>query len=130
MFVTQLRNAVEEKYKSYFYYKSMYQLTNDLLWQEFIRHAYEDEKSHYEMFQQLHYIMTNEFVTNPKKPAPCTNLKESAKNALVSELEAVEQCKEMFLTIPFEEAYDPIFIALHDDMEHAIRMSTIFNGAN
>ena len=44
MFVTQLRNAVEEKYKSYFYYKSMYQLTNDLLWQEFIRHAYEDEK--------------------------------------------------------------------------------------
>ena len=128
MFATQLRYAVEEKYKSYFYYKSMYQLTNDVLWLEFIQHVYEDEKSHYEMFQQLHYMMTGEFVPNPHKLAPCTNLKESAKNALVYELEAVEQCKEMLLTIPFDAAYAPLFIALHDDMEHAVRMSTIFNG--
>ncbi|MBY0222810.1 MULTISPECIES: ferritin-like domain-containing protein [Sporosarcina] len=128
MFVNQLKSAIEDEYKSYFYYKSMYQLTNDPLWQEFIRHAYEDEKSHYEMFQQLYYMMTGKFVPNPKKLAPCTNLKECAKNALVDELDAVEQYKEMLLTVPFDQAYDPVFIAMHDEMEHAIRMSTIFNG--
>lgn len=128
MFVKQLRQAIEGAYQAYFFYKSMYALTTDPLWQSFIQHAYEDEKSHYEMFQQLYYIMTGSYVPNPKKLAPCTNLKECAKNALVDSLEAVELYKEMLLTVPFQQAYNPVFIAMHDELEHAIRMSTIFNG--
>lgn len=127
MFEAKLRSAIEDEYKSYFYYKSMYQLTDDPLCKEFIRHIYEDEKSHYEMFQQLHYMLTGKYVSNPKKPAPCTELRECAKTALVDELEAVELYKEMLLTVPFDQAYDPLFIALHDEMEHAIRMSVIYS---
>ena len=41
----------------------------------------EDEKSHYEMFQQLHYMLTGEFVQNPPKPKPPTNLKASGKRS-------------------------------------------------
>ena len=56
---------------------------------DFIKHAYEDEKSHYEMFQQLYYMLTGRFVQNPKKRLPCYNLKDCAKQALLGEFESV-----------------------------------------
>ena len=127
LFVDKLKQAIEGEYKDYYFYKSMYDKTDDPLWQDFIQHMYEDEKSHYEMFQQLYYMMTGTFVQNPKKPIPCYNLKECVKQALVDELEGVETYKEMLLTIPFQQAYNPLFIAMHDEMEHAIRMSTMYN---
>ncbi|MFD1205788.1 MULTISPECIES: ferritin-like domain-containing protein [Sporosarcina] len=128
LFANQLKQAIEEEYKAYYFYRSMYEQTQDPLWRDFIQHIYEDEKSHYEMFQQLYYMMTGTFVQNPKKPVPCYNFKECVKQSLIDELEAVEMYKEMLLTIPFQQAYNPLFIAMHDEMEHAIRMSTIYNG--
>jgi rubrerythrin len=127
LFVDKLKQAIEGEYKDYYFYKSMHGMTNDPLWQDFLRHMYEDEKSHYEMFQQLYYMMTGTFVQNPKKPSPCYNLKECVQRALLGELEGVEMYKEMLLTVPFQQAYNPFFIAMHDEMEHAIRMSTMYN---
>ena len=128
VFTDQLKQAIEDEYKSYHYYRSMHGLTSDPYWQDFIQHAYEDEKSHYEMFQQLYYMLTGTFVQNPKKPLPCYNLKECAKKALADELDSVETYKEMLLSVPIQQAYNPLFIAMHDEMEHAIRFSTIYNG--
>ena len=105
----------------------MLALTDDPLWHDFINHAIVDEKSHYEMFQQLYYMLTGTFVQNPKKPHPCTDLKECVQRALLDELEGIDTYKEMLLTIPIQQAYNPIFIALHDEMEHAIRFSTMYN---
>ena len=127
LFVDKLKRAIEDEYRSYHFYRSMHGKADDPLWQDFIKHAYEDEKSHYEMFQQLYYMMTGTFVQNPKKMLPCYELKDCAKRALVDGLEAVETYKEMLLTIPFQQAYNPVFIAMHDEMEHAIRFSTIYN---
>ncbi|MCG3088692.1 ferritin-like domain-containing protein [Sporosarcina cyprini] len=127
MFVNQLKQAIEDEYRSYYFYKSMYEQTNNQLWRDFIQHAYEDEKSHYEMMQQLYYMMTGTFVQNPRKPVACHDLKECARRALVDELDSVEHYKIMLLSIPFQQAYNPIFIAMHDEMEHAIRMTAIYN---
>lgn len=127
MFIDKLKQAIEGEYRDYYFYRSMYEIAEDPLWRDFIQHAFEDEKSHYEMFQQLYYMMTGTFVQNPKKPIPCYNLKQGVKQALVGELDGVETYKEMLLTIPFQQAYNPLFIAMHDEMEHAIRMSMIYN---
>ena len=127
LFIDKLKRSIEDEYKAFHFYKSMHKLTSDPLWQSFIEHAYEDEKSHYEMFQQLHYMLTGKFVQNPKKPTPCSDLKACAKQALIDELDAVEVYKVMLLSIPIQQAYNPIFIALHDEMEHAIRFSTMYN---
>ena len=127
MFIDQLKQSIEDEYKAFHFYKSMYSLTNDPLWKDFIKHAYEDEKSHYEMFQQLYYMLKGAFVQNPKKRLPCYDLKEGAKQALLDKLEAIEVYKVMLLTIPVAQAYNPLFIALHDEMEHAIRFSTMYN---
>jgi rubrerythrin len=127
LFTEKLKHAIQNEYADYHYYVDMYNLTDDPYWKGFIEHVFEDEKSHYEMFQQLYYMMTGTFVQNPKKPLPCYNLKECVQRALVDELEAVETYKEMLLTVPFQKAYNPVFIAMHDEMEHAIRMSTMYN---
>ena len=127
MFTEQLKKAIEDEYQAYYFYKSMLKLTTDAYWQSFIKHAMEDDKSHYEMFQQLYYMLTGEFLQNPTKPQPATNLKQASKAALEGTLEATDFYKEMLLTVPIPEAYNPFFIAMHDEMEHAIRFSTIYN---
>lgn len=127
MFNEQLKQAIEDEYQDFYFYKSMLKLTNDPYWQSFIKHVMEDEKSHYEMFQQLHYMLTGEFVQNPPKPKPPTNLKQAAKDSLEHELTGTDFYKEMLLTVPIPEAYNPFLIAMHDEMEHAIRFSTMYN---
>lgn len=127
VFTKQLKQSIEDEYKAFHYYKSMMRLTDDPLWQAFIEHAYEDEKSHYEMFQQLHYMLTGAFVQNPKKELPCHQLKDGAKKVLLYKLDSIETYKLMLLSIPIQQAYNPIFLALHDEIEHAIRFSTIYN---
>lgn len=128
MFIDQLKQAIHGEYITYYTYKNILMLTDDPFFQSFIEHAMEDEKSHYEMFQQLYYMLTGQFVQNPSKPnATFGSLKEAAKHALIEELEAVELYKEMLLSIPISAAYNPLFIAMHDEMEHSIRFSTIYN---
>lgn len=127
MFVSKLKQAVQDKYQAYFLYKSLEQQVEKPMWKDFIRHIYEDEKSHYEMFQQLHYMLTGSYVANPKRPAPCYEVKSCIQKALLDELESIEIYKEMLLSIPIQEAYNPLFIAMQDEMEHAIRLSVIFN---
>ncbi|WP_019412558.1 ferritin-like domain-containing protein [Paenisporosarcina sp. TG20] len=127
MFNEHLKKAIEEEYRAYYFYKYMLRLTDDPYWQSFILHAMEDEKSHYEMFQQLYYMLTGQFVQNPSKPEPPIDLKQAAKDSLMEELEATEFYKEMLLTIPIPQAYNPLFIAMQDEIEHAIRFSTMYN---
>ena len=127
VFTEQLKQAIEGEYRDYYVYKHMLTLTDDVFFQSFIKHIIEDEKSHYEMFQQLYYMLTGEFVQNPSKPKHPTSFKKAVKDALVDELEGVELYKEMLLTIPIPQAHDPLFIAMNDEMEHAIRLSTIYN---
>ncbi len=127
MFIEQLKQAIHDEYTAYYTCKHMLTLTDDPFFQSFIEHVMEDEKSHYEMFQQLYYMLTGQFVQNPSKPKPALSLKQATKHALINELEAVELYKEMLLSIPIAEAYNPLFIAMHDEMEHSIRFSTIYN---
>lgn len=127
MFLKQLKQAIEDEFKAYHYLQSMERLAQAPMWKMFIEHAYQDEKSHYEMFQQLYYMMTGAFVQNPKKDLACDDLKEGVKRMVYIKLEQIELYKILLLTIPLQQAYQPIFIALLDEVEHAIRFSILLN---
>lgn len=127
MFNDQLRQAILNEYQDYHFYRSMYKMTDDPYLQGFIEHIYEDEKSHYEMFQQLYYMLTGTFVQNFPEPKLCTGLKDCIKEAIKDELEAAELYKEMVLLIPIQQAYAPLFVAMHDETEHAIRLTTMLH---
>lgn len=119
--------AIEDEYKAHHFYKSMLPLTTDVMWQKFITTAMEDEKSHYEMLQQLHYMMTGHFVQIDVERPVCRDLKTCVKHAIADELDAAKKYKMMYLTVPLEAGRIPFFIAMHDEAEHAIRFSTIYN---
>lgn len=127
MFVEKLARAIQDEYSDYYTYKWLEKMTDDPMFQHFIRHAKEDEKSHYEMFQQLHYMLTGFFIQNLEMPERPVSFHETVKKSLEKELHATDFYKEMFLEIPIPQAYAPTFIAMHDEMEHAIRFSTIYN---
>ena len=109
------------------YIKSMEPFAKVPMSKTFIEHAMKDEKSHYEMFQQLYYMMTGSFVQNPKKELACDDINEGVKRMVYMKLEQVETYKLMLLTVPFQQAYEPIFLALFDEIEHAIRFSILLN---
>lgn len=125
MFTEQLKEAIEDEYEAYYLYRSMASMTTDEREKKFLTHMYEDEKSHYEMFQQLYHMLTGEYVPNPKKRPICTDFQRCVHEALEDKLEAIETYKLMLLSYPIQEAYAPIFIALHDETEHAIRLTTM-----
>ena len=127
MFIKKLEQAIQGEYEAYYFYQEMSKLTNDPYWKGFIEHALEDEKSHYEMFQQLHYMLTGSYVQNVKKGPTYPDLKAYAKQAVKDELDASELYKEMLLQIPIQQAYAPLFLAMHDETEHAIRFSMMYN---
>lgn len=127
MFLNDLKSAIEDEYKSYYLYKSMLLLTTDPTWQAFIADAMEDERSHYEMLQQLYYMMTGQYVQSEIEKPVCKDLKGCAKVAIENELEAAKKYKMMLLSVPIDAGRNPLFIAMHDETEHAIRFSTIYN---
>ncbi|AYC30186.1 ferritin-like domain-containing protein [Paenisporosarcina cavernae] len=127
MFIIDLEKAIHDEYHDYYTYKYLEKMTDNTMFQHFINHAKEDERTHYEMFQQLYYMLTGRFVQNLVKPDKPTNFHETVKKSLENELHATDFYKEMFLEIPIPQAYAPMFIAMHDEMEHAIRFSTIYN---
>ena len=82
LFIEKLKQAIQNEYHDYHFYRSMYNLTDDPYWQGFIEHIYEDEKSHYEMFQQLYYMLTGTFVQNFKPEPLVIDLKACAKRCV------------------------------------------------
>lgn len=127
MFIDDLKSAIEDEYKAYYFYKSMLPLTTDPTWKDFISHAMEDEKTHYEMFQQLYYMLTGQYVQSDFEKPVCKNLKECVKKAIGDELSAADKYKMMLLSVPIEAGKNPLFIAMHDEIEHGIRFATIFS---
>ncbi|MBK3495932.1 ferritin-like domain-containing protein [Viridibacillus sp. YIM B01967] len=127
MFEEQLKKAIQDEYQSYYWYKSMLELTKDPTWRSYLERMITDQKCHYEMFQQLYYMLTEKYVQKLTKKPPCKDFKACVKEALGKELEATDLYKEMFLNVPIEQGQYPLFIAMQDGMEHAIRFSTIYN---
>ena len=52
-------------------------------------------------------MLTGEFVQNPPKPKPATNLNQAVKASLEKELEATDFYKEMLLTVPIRKLTIP-----------------------
>lgn len=126
-FIRDLEKAISDEWTAYYFYKDLKQRTNNPLYVEFIEHAKKDEKEHYEMFQYLHYLFTGEYYEHKKKKIEYTTFKEGILRALKNELEAAEFYRNLLLEMPNKQAYNPLFIAMTDEMEHATRFSTIYN---
>jgi rubrerythrin len=127
VFIRKLEKAISDEWTAYYFYRELKSRTNNPLYVEFIEHAKKDEKEHYEMFQYLHYLLTGEYYEHKKEKVEFATFKEGVLKALKDELEAAEFYRDMLFELPSQQAYQPLFIAMTDEMEHSTRFSTIYN---
>lgn len=76
------------------------------------------------MFQQLYFLGTGEYVHQLKKPEPFTDIRRFLYQALEDELDAADYYKMLVLKSQGSDKTTPFWIAMHDEMEHAIRLQT------
>ncbi len=126
-FSLKLQKSIADEWTAHHFYKELLEKTNNPLYKEFIEHSKKDEKEHYEMFQYLHYLIFGSYYHHKKETVSFTTFKEGIVMALKSELDAAEFYRDMLFEIPNRQAYQPVFIAMTDEMEHSTRFSTIYN---
>ncbi|RLQ97318.1 ferritin family protein [Falsibacillus albus] len=126
-FLEKLETAINNEWKAYHFYKELKTKTNNPLYIEFIDEPMQDEKKHFEMFQYLHKLLTGDYFENKEEEVQFTSFKEGVLMALKDELEAAAFYRDMLFEIPNQQAYQPLFVAMTDEMEHATRFSTIYN---
>ncbi|WP_433748615.1 ferritin family protein [Falsibacillus pallidus] len=126
-FLEKLEKAITDEWKAYHFYKELKTKTNNPLFLEFIEEPMQDEKKHYEMFQYLHYLLTGNYYENEQEKVKFTTFKEGVLMALKDELEAADFYRDMLFELPNQQAYQPLFTAMTDEMNHATRFSTIYN---
>lgn len=120
--IHELEHAIRNKYHWYHHYKQLEQQTDDTDWKQIVHHMVEDEKSHYEMFQQLYYLQAGRYVTQLTKPEPFSATMPFLHEAWKNELEAADTYKTLVLRYRTPQQATPFWIAMHDEMEHAIRL--------
>lgn len=118
----QVKKAVQDEYQAYYDYKQLIEQTESKEWLENLQQIAEDEKAHYEMFQQLYYLLTGDYVKELKKPIPFHNVKTFVQQAWEGELDATDHYKMMMLKSTSPKESTPFWIAMHDEMEHAVRL--------
>ncbi|GGD23760.1 ferritin family protein [Pontibacillus salipaludis] len=125
-FMKNLEAAIEAEWTANDFYKRLQEETPNPLFKEFIQHAEDDEEKHYHSFQKLYYQLTGRYYEHPMKRNEFESFEDGVVEALKDELEASELYRDMLLHMPVQYAYEPLFIAMTDEMEHATRFSTIY----
>ncbi|KIL45584.1 ferritin-like domain-containing protein [Jeotgalibacillus soli] len=124
-FIEELGKAIEDEYKAYYYYKDLRSRTNNPQFRKWIEHVMNDEKNHYSSFQALFFSLTGTYVQDPEKEPRASSFREGVLKSLNDEWEASEKYRDLLFQIPVQQAYQPLFVAMMDESEHAMRFSTI-----
>lgn len=125
-FIQKLEKAINDKWTTACFYHHLKKDTTDSIFQEFIERAMKDEVKHYRLFQTLYYFLTRAYHKVDQQVVSYDSFEEGVIHAMKAELERVEDYQEMLFEIPVQEAYYPLFVAMHDEMGHAIRFGTIY----
>lgn len=124
-FLAMLQDAIENEWNANDFYKRLGEDTSNRMFKDYIKHAEDDELEHYKMFQRLHYQLTGQYHRFKPEPVTYQSFEDGVKKAQKDEFEAAEMYREMFFMLPNQMAYQPLFIAMTDEMEHATRFGTI-----
>ncbi|GAB6935246.1 MAG: ferritin-like domain-containing protein [Calditerricola sp.] len=92
-----------------------------------IEHAYEDEKKHYRMFENLYIRLTGRRPDVKPMTVTFATYEEGLKKAFYDELEAAELYRDTQLLTRNKAIRDIFYEAMTDEMEHAARFSFIYH---
>lgn len=83
----ELEKVIQDEYEAYYQYRHLYNETRDPVLRKSILHITEDEKAHYEMFQQVYFLLTGDYVKDLQKPEPFTEVRPFLQRAFEAEID-------------------------------------------
>jgi rubrerythrin len=122
-----LKEAMTDEKKDHRKYKNMIDMTDNKEIIDQIRHAYEDEAKHYEMFQEIYEELAgrNVQVITPE-PEHQDRLIDAVKSSISDELYAVELYREIRAMLRGKKYRNMLFEIITDEQEHATRLVYLY----
>lgn len=93
----------------------------------YIDHALKDERKHLALFSELYQKQTGHAPSYKLQPIPETSLRDGFLQALNSELGAQEFYRKIYTSSSQPDVRSAFYLAMLDEIEHAIRFSTLLS---
>lgn len=122
-----IHKAIEDEANTADFYRHLLKDAPDRLHYDFIKHAYEDELDHLQIFSKLYLYYTN------CEPKYCVNpicykcYRDGLLMALTGELATVEFYRNVQLSTMDQVIIDTFFMVMVDEQGHATLFSTLYN---
>jgi rubrerythrin len=94
---------------------------------EDVLHALEDEKIHLKQFVDLYVMLTGKRPVYKAEEVSFNTFKEGLELARKDELEAYEDYRDAYLATRDQMIRDVFFLAMTDEIEHALRFSFLLS---
>ncbi|MBE3573482.1 MAG: ferritin-like domain-containing protein [Moorella humiferrea] len=112
------------------FYSRLMREAPDELHRDFINHAYQDELEHLEAFTRLYKHFTDRIPQYNIEPVQYRTYKDGLLKALKDELEAADFYKGIIVSSTDQLVRDTYFLAMGDELEHAIRFNALLKAAS
>lgn len=116
---------IEDEATAVEFYTRLLQMAPNTLHKEFVEEARNEEQKHLTTFTKVYEFLFEHSPAYTITPVQFSNYKEGLLMALKDELEAADHYKEMMLKTNDPMVKDAFFYAMGDELEHAIRFSTL-----
>lgn len=122
-----LLEAIVDEATAIAFYTYLFDHAVTPLQKTYIEHALMDEKKHLALFTQIYQKQTGHAPVYKLQPIPETSLRDGFLQALNSELGAQEFYRKIYYTSVQPDVRSAFYLAMLDEIEHAIRFSTLLS---
>jgi rubrerythrin len=122
-----IHKAIEGEANTAEFYRHLLREAPNKLHCDFLKHIYDDELEHLQIFTKLYCYYTD---IEPKycvNPINCPCYKEGLLTALVGELETVEFYRDVQLSTMDQVIINTFYMVMVDEQGHATMLSTLYN---
>ena len=122
-----LLEAIVDEATAIEFYAYLFEHAVTPLQKTYIEHALKDERKHLALFTQIYQKQTGHAPNYKIQAIPDTNLRDGFLKALNSELGAQEFYRKIYFSSTHPDVRSAFYLAMLDEIEHAIRFSTLLS---
>lgn len=117
----------DERHDRVKYYQMM-KMTDDPEVIKQIKYAYDDEIKHYQMFQQIYFLLTRRRIDipMPNEIEKYDTLMDAVQSSIEGENSAVDLYREIYSMMQNKQMRDMLFEIITDEQEHAARFIYLY----
>jgi rubrerythrin len=125
--IDMILNAMKGEASAIQFYEQLAKAAPNEKAEKDVLHALEDEKMHLKQFVDLYVMLTGKRPVYKVEKVSFNTFKEGLELAKNDELEAYEEYRDAYLATQDQMIRDVFFLAMTDEIEHALRFSFLLS---